>query len=105
MRIHLLEIKYEFLKAIRMPAYALPTICFPLLFYVFFGLVFGRQQAGGVQMASYLIATYGCFGVIAVARRGASSSASNRYGSAPGVSAGLAIPFRPPGVLTLGRDC
>ena len=64
LRIHLLEIKYEFLKAIRMPAYALPTICFPLLFYVFFGLVFGRQQAGGVQMSSYLIATYGCFGVI-----------------------------------------
>ncbi len=52
------------LKAIRMPAYALPTICFPLLFYVFFGLVFDRQQAGGVQMSSYLIATYGCFGVI-----------------------------------------
>jgi len=63
-RIHLLEIKYEFLKAIRMPAYALPTIGFPLLFYVFFGLVFGRQQGGGVNMATNLIATYGCFGVI-----------------------------------------
>lgn len=64
MKVHLLEIKYEFLKAIRMPAYALPTICFPLLFYIFFGLVFGRQQASGVQMSQYLIATYGCFGVI-----------------------------------------
>lgn len=64
LRIHMLEIKYELLKAIRMPAYALPTICFPLVFYVFFGLVFGRQQGVGVDMATYLIATYGCFGVI-----------------------------------------
>lgn len=64
LRVHLLEIKYEFLKAIRMPAYALPTIGFPMLFYVFFGLVFGGKQAGGVQMSQYLIATYGCFGVI-----------------------------------------
>jgi ABC-2 type transport system permease protein len=64
MRIHLLEIKYEILKALRMPAYALPTLGFPLLFYVFFGLVFGGKQAAGVKMASYLIATYGCFGVI-----------------------------------------
>jgi ABC-2 type transport system permease protein len=64
LRIHLLEIKYELLKAIRMPAYALPTICFPLVFYIFFGLVFGRQQGAAVNMATYLIATYGCFGVI-----------------------------------------
>jgi ABC-2 type transport system permease protein len=63
LRIHLIEIKYEFLKAIRMPAYALPTIGFPLLFYVFFGLVFGGRTPG-FDMASYLIATYGCFGVI-----------------------------------------
>jgi len=64
MKVHLLEIKYEILKALRMPAYALPTLGFPLLFYVFFGLVFGGRQAAGVKMASYLIATYGCFGVI-----------------------------------------
>src|SRR5260221_11974878 len=64
LRVHLLEITYKFLKAIRMPAYALPTIGFPMLFYVFFGLAFGSKQGGGVNMATYLIATYGCFGVI-----------------------------------------
>ena len=64
LRIHLLEIKYEFLKALRMPAYALPTLCFPLVFYIFFGLVFGSRSGAGVQMATYLLATYGCFGVI-----------------------------------------
>lgn len=62
MRIYFLEIKYEFLKALRMPAYSLPTILFPVVFYVFFGVMFGSR--GGFDMASYLIATYGAFGVI-----------------------------------------
>jgi ABC-2 type transport system permease protein len=64
LRIHLLEIKYELLKALRMPAYALPTLGFPLIFYIFFGLVFGSRSGAGVHMATYLLATYGCFGVI-----------------------------------------
>ena len=64
-RIYALEAKYEFLKLLRMPAYAIPTIAFPLLFYVFFGLAFGTgQMAGPVRMSTYLLATYGAFGVI-----------------------------------------
>lgn len=64
LRIHLLEIKYEFLKALRLPAYALPTILFPIVFYIFFGVMFGSRAKGPVNMGSYLIATYGAFGVI-----------------------------------------
>ena len=64
MRTYLLEIKYEFLKALRMPQYSLPTILFPIVFYIFFGVVFGGRNTGGVKMAEYLIATYGAFGVI-----------------------------------------
>lgn len=64
MRTYLLEIKYEFLKALRMPQYSLPTILFPIVFYIFFGVVFGQRHTGGVRMAEYLIATYGAFGVI-----------------------------------------
>ncbi|HEX7139909.1 MAG TPA: ABC transporter permease [Vicinamibacterales bacterium] len=65
-RIYLLEIKYEFLKVVRTPAYAIPTITFPTIFYIFFGVAFGRQQAhGGVTLAKYLLATYGTFGVMA----------------------------------------
>jgi ABC-2 type transport system permease protein len=64
LRIHLLEIKYEFLKALRLPAYALPTILFPIVFYIFFGVMFGSRASGPVNMGSYLIATYGAFGVI-----------------------------------------
>ena len=67
MKIYLLETKYEFLKALRMPQYSLPTILFPIVFYVFFGVFFGKRDTGGVTMAQYLIATYGAFGVIGAA--------------------------------------
>ena len=68
MRTYLLEIKYELLKALRMPQYSLPTLLFPVVFYVFFAVIFGSsRQAGGVKMAEYLIATYGTFGVMGAA--------------------------------------
>lgn len=67
MKMYLLEIKYEFLKALRLPAYSLPTLLFPVVFYVFFGVMFGARQTGSVTMSSYLIATYGAFGVIGAA--------------------------------------
>jgi ABC-2 type transport system permease protein len=67
LRIHLLESKYEFLKLLRQPAYALPTVLFPILFYAFFGIGFGSRSAGNVQMTTYLIATYGAFGVMGAA--------------------------------------
>jgi ABC-2 type transport system permease protein len=67
MKLYLLEIKYEFLKALRLPAYSLPTLLFPLFFYLFFGVMFGAKQTGTVSMATYLVATYGAFGVIGAA--------------------------------------
>src|SRR6185503_14451851 len=67
MKLYLLEIKYEFLKALRLPAYSLPTLLFPVFFYLFFGVVFGAKQTGAVNMATYLVATYGTFGVIGAA--------------------------------------
>ena len=70
MKTYLLEIKYEFLKALRTPQYSLPTIIFPTIFYYFFGVLYGGKKAGGVKMAEYLLATYGAFGVIAAAMFG-----------------------------------
>ena len=65
LRIHLLEIKYEFLKAFRMPQYAVPTLLFPVIFYIFFSVVLGHQQhGGGMTPSTYMLATYGAFGVI-----------------------------------------
>lgn len=67
MKTYLLETKYELIKALRMPQYSLPTLLFPVVFYIFFGVVFGGKSTGGVKMGEYLIATYGTFGVIGAA--------------------------------------
>lgn len=59
------EAVYEFLKYIRIPLYAVSAILFPLMFYILFGLLMGRQNSiGSVGMSTYLIATYGTFGVM-----------------------------------------
>ena len=63
-RTYALEAKYEFLKVLRMPGYTIPSIAFPAMFYLLFGVIFGRQNVGAVSMSTYLIATYGAFGVI-----------------------------------------
>jgi ABC-2 type transport system permease protein len=70
LRIYLLETKYEFLKLFRMPGFWLPTIIFPVVFYLFFGVGFGQQRVGNVRMAAYLIATYGAAGVISASLLG-----------------------------------
>lgn len=67
MKTYLLETKYEFLKALRMPQYSLPTLLFPVAFYTFFGIVFSGRSVAKVQMAEYLLATYGAFGVMGAA--------------------------------------
>ena len=36
-RTYALEAKYEFLKVLRMPGYAIPSIAFPAMFYLLFG--------------------------------------------------------------------
>ena len=65
LRIYVAETKCEFLKALRLPAYVIPTLSFPLVFYVMFGLIFGgKQTLGSVTVTAYMLATYGAFGVI-----------------------------------------
>jgi ABC-2 type transport system permease protein len=62
---YVLEARYELLKLQRLPAFAIPTIAFPVLFYLFFGIaVSGTRLTGGRDVAGYLLATYGAFGVI-----------------------------------------
>jgi ABC-2 type transport system permease protein len=64
--VHLLEMRYEFLKAWRLPAYSLPTLAFPVVFYLFFGVMFGSKMST-FDMARYLIATYSVFGAMGAA--------------------------------------
>ena len=56
-RIHWLELKSEFLKMFRLPAYVVPALGFPLIFYMFFGVAFGtKQNVASMTVAKYLIA-------------------------------------------------
>lgn len=65
-RVYGLEAKYELIKMLRLPAFVIPAIGFPLMFYALFGLVLPSGQAAGGKAASYLMATYGAFGVIGI---------------------------------------
>lgn len=67
LRIFLLEVRNELLKLARMPAFALPAIGFPWMFFVLFGLLLPTPRAGSNGMAGYLVATYGVFGVLGIA--------------------------------------
>src|SRR5260370_1260155 len=63
--IYLKEAKYEFLKNLRLRVYTLSVLSFPLMFYVLFGLVLNaRESIGGATIPTYMIATYGTFGVM-----------------------------------------
>lgn len=66
-RIYALEAKYELLKMIRLPMYVIPTLTFPVMFYLLFGVSLGGRMSGPVSMAAYLLATYGTFGVMGAA--------------------------------------
>ena len=63
LRVHALEAAYEFLRTLRTPAFALPTLLFPLVFYIVFAIVVPGSW-GSLHKPSYLLATYGAFGVI-----------------------------------------
>jgi ABC-2 type transport system permease protein len=72
--IYLKEAKYEFLKNLRLRVYTVSVISFPLMFYVLFGLVLnGKQAISGTGIPTYLIATYGTFGVMGASLFGTAS--------------------------------
>jgi len=60
------EAKYEFINRTRIPVYAISTVIFPLMFYVLFGIVLSSAK-DRPDNATYLLATMGCFGIVAVA--------------------------------------
>lgn len=64
-KVYAKEAKYEFVKLRRMPAFALPTLFFPVMFYILFGLVFSRGVGGAGGAAAYYLASFGSFAVIA----------------------------------------
>jgi len=80
LEIYLKEMKYEFLKNLRLRMYTASVLSFPIMFYVLFGLVLNSKEAiGGTGVPTYLIATYGTFGVMGASLFGtAAGLASDR---------------------------
>jgi imidazolonepropionase-like amidohydrolase/ABC-type multidrug transport system permease subunit len=61
--IYRLEAFYELLRTLRMPAFAIPTLVFPVAFYSVFALLVPGNW-GDMQKALYLFATYSVFGMM-----------------------------------------
>ncbi len=57
------EMRFEFVKSLRTPAFAVPTLFFPVMFYLLFGIFLGSMR-GNSEQALYLFATYGVFGAM-----------------------------------------
>ncbi|RMH40243.1 MAG: ABC transporter permease [Gammaproteobacteria bacterium] len=62
-RVLISESRFEILKTMRQPGFVIPSLAFPMMFYLFFGIIFNRNGMGS-QMPVYMMATYGTFGVI-----------------------------------------
>lgn len=62
LRSYLLEARIEFLRLLRTPSFSVPSLVFPCLFYLLFGVVLAK--GGGDDGARYLLATYGTFGIM-----------------------------------------
>ena len=63
LRCYWLEARCEFLRVMRAPAFAVPTLVFPPMFYLLFGVLLNGGHGG--KATSYLLVTYGVFGVMA----------------------------------------
>lgn len=70
LRIYWLEFRNELLKSMRMPAYTISSLAFPLMFYLLFSMMFGGEQLDGVSTAAYMLGTMGSFGVVGAAMFG-----------------------------------
>lgn len=60
LRACMIEIRCELLRLLREPAYVLPAVLFPVLFYVLFGVLLSGMGAP----PAFLLAGYGVFGTI-----------------------------------------
>ncbi len=68
LRIFLTEARYEFVRLLRTRAFSLSVIGFPVIFYLFFGLIMNRgEHIGSVSVAKYMLAGYAVFGMVGAA--------------------------------------
>ncbi|MDP5150941.1 ABC transporter permease [Rheinheimera baltica] len=53
------EAWYDLISVWRTPGFVIPSLAFPLMFYLFFGVVFNTGAA-----STYMLVTYACFGIM-----------------------------------------
>ncbi len=58
------DIRFELVKMLRVPAFMIPTLLFPVMFFLLFGVLLGSAKGNGLQ-ALMAFAGLGVFGVIA----------------------------------------
>ena len=63
LRLYAIEAGHALLQVWRLPAFSVPTLLFPLVFYALLGLLL-PSKTGNAAPAHYLLATYGAFAVI-----------------------------------------
>jgi ABC-2 type transport system permease protein len=56
------EIRFEFIKALRTPQFAVPTLFFPIMFYVLFAIGLGGRGNGGSLNSFANFGVFGCMG-------------------------------------------
>jgi ABC-2 type transport system permease protein len=61
------QAKSEFLMLVRVPAFTIPTIVFPIMFFALFGLPNVHEGFGGTTVGKYMLASFGAYAVISVA--------------------------------------
>jgi ABC-2 type transport system permease protein len=64
LRAYCIETKYEFLRLIRMPAYAGPTLVLPIFMYLLIGImVVGPQAVEDPQLPTFMFAAFAVFAI------------------------------------------
>jgi ABC-2 type transport system permease protein len=96
---YLEEARSECLRYMRAPAFMLPIMLFPAMFYLLFGVLMAKS--GGADAARYLLASYGVFGVMSPGLFGFGVSlALERDGGLLAFKRALPMP---PGAYLLGK--
>lgn len=66
--IFLREARYEFIRLLRTRSFSFSIVGFPVVFYLFFGIIMNRgQQIGAISVAKYVLASYAVFGTVGAA--------------------------------------
>ena len=66
--IFLREARFEFIRMLRTRSFSFSVVGFPVVFYIFFGLIMNRgEHIGAISVAKYVLASYAVFGMVGAA--------------------------------------